>query len=90
LRWNPQRIETESEKQAHWKKEAEEMRDEWEADRAQDTADKMVRLQRKKDLARERQRRHREKVKQQNPRSGKKGKNVNDVSECTLTSHSVD
>jgi hypothetical protein len=75
------------EKKAYRMKEAEDMQEERAADRAQDAADKMERQQRKKDLARERQRRHRALVRQQNLKPAKKVRNVNDVSVCVLASH---
>jgi hypothetical protein len=78
--WETRRLQTEDEKKAEWSKDAEEMREEREAVRIQEAADQMDRVQRKKDLARERQRRRRALVKEQNRKPNKLVKNVGDVS----------
>ena len=79
MSWQTRRLQTDDEKKAEWSKDAEEMQEEREADRIHEAADRMDRAQRKKDLARERQRRHRALVKKQNP---KPKRLVNDVRSC--------
>jgi hypothetical protein len=80
VNWQTRRLETEDEKRAEWSKDTKEMREERKADEIQKLADQMERLQHKKDLAWERQRRHRALVKEQNPMPKKRVKNIDDVS----------
>ena len=83
VNWETRRLETEDEKRAEWRKATKEMQEERKADQIQKLADQMERSQRKKDLARERQRRHRALVKEQNPKPKKQAKHINDVSRYT-------
>ena len=84
VNWETQRLKTEDEKRAEWSKDTKKMQEERKADEIQKLADQTERLQRKKDLARERQHKHRALVKEQNPKPTKKWvKNINDVSQCT-------
>jgi hypothetical protein len=68
VNWETRRLETEDEKRAEWSKDTKKMQEERKADEIQKLTDQTERLQCQKDLARERQRRHRVLVKEQNPK----------------------
>ena len=89
INWETRRLETEDEKMAEWSKDTKEMREERKAEQIQELADQIERSQRKKDLTRERQRRHRALLKEQNPKPKKRVKNINDVSLCMNFCHTA-
>jgi hypothetical protein len=79
LNWEPKVLETEAEKQAEWKKNAEWMEAEAESDQMTEAEKAEAKRQRKNELARERQCRHRALIKEQNPKPKRQGKNINEV-----------
>jgi len=89
INWETRRLETEDEKTAEWSKDTKEMQEERKADQIQELADQIERLQRKKDLTRERQHRHRALLKERNPKPKKQVKNINDVSLCMNFCHTA-
>jgi len=79
LNWELKVLETEAEKQAEWKKNAEWMEAEAEPDQMTEAEKAEAKKQRQKELARERQHRRRALIKERNPKPKKHRKNINEV-----------